>query len=336
MRVYSQAFEATPNGFPYNFSSEIYTSRAEKGKRILAKAARRLLHSVALTEEKDMTADKNDSRKIKDAVKQFYHQALTEAEEGSSGVHPPDKGMTSSLAGYTPDQLKTLPTGLATTSFGCGNPVALLPVQTGQTVLDLGSGAGMDLILAAGKVGPSGRVIGVDMTPVMIAKAKENILRAGLNNVEVRQGEMENLPVEDNSVDWVISNCVINLSPDKKRVFAEIARVLKPGGGMVVADIVTLAELPEDVKSDLNAWSACLGGAMLEADYLACATHAGLVDVRVTERMIYDQGQLAAFGSSCCSSSSCGPSKEVSGRLAGLIASVKVAGRKPVGREGNV
>jgi arsenite methyltransferase len=283
-----------------------------------------------------MTDIDNESRKIKEAVKQHYQQALTEAEQVAAGIRAPEKNTTSAMAGYTPDQLQTLPAGLAATSFGCGNPVALLAVQKGQTVLDLGSGAGMDLILAAGKVGPSGRVIGVDMTPVMIAKANENIRRAGLNNVEVRQGEMENLPVEDNSVDWVISNCVINLSPDKKQVFAEIARVLKPGGGMVVADIVTLGELPEDVKRDLDAWSACLGGAMLEADYLTSAAHAGLVDVRVTERLIYEQSQLAAFGSSCCSSSSSGPSKEVSSRLAGLIASVKVAARKPGGSEGNV
>ncbi len=283
-----------------------------------------------------MTTKDNDSRKIKDAVKQFYQQALTEAEQVAAGKQAPEKGVASEMAGYTPDQLKTLPAGLAVTSFGCGNPVALLPVREGQTVLDLGSGAGMDLILAAARVGPSGHVIGVDMTPVMIAKANENIHRAGLANVEVRQGEMENLPVEDNSVDWVISNCVINLSPDKKRVFAEIARILKPGGGMVVADIVTVGELPDDIKDDMAAWSACLGGAMPEADYLACAAGAGLVDVRVTEKLVYDKNQLTAFGSSCCSSNSCGPSKDVSDRLAGLVASVKVAARKPGEREENV
>ncbi|MDD4052586.1 MAG: arsenite methyltransferase, partial [candidate division Zixibacteria bacterium] len=283
-----------------------------------------------------MTVEDNDSRKIKDAVKRYYQQALTEAEQIAAGKQAPDMGVASEMAGYTPGQLKTLPAGLAVTSFGCGNPVAMLPVQEGQTVLDLGSGAGMDLILAAARVGASGHVIGVDMTPVMIAKAKENIRRAGLTNIEVRQGEMENLPVEDNSVDWVISNCVINLSPDKKKVFAEIARVLKPGGGMVVSDIVTLGGLPDDIKSDMAAWSACLGGAMPEADYLACAEAAGLVDVRVTEKLVYDKSQLIASGSSCCSSSSCGPSMEVSGRLAGLIASVKVAARKPGGREENV
>jgi arsenite methyltransferase len=288
-----------------------------------------VLHSLAQTEENDMNAKGNDSRKIKDAVKRYYGDALAGAEQTASLKGSPDKSLGQTLAGYTPDQLKTLPAGLAETSFGCGNPVAFLEVQPGQTVLDLGSGAGMDLILAAGKVGPSGHVIGVDMTPVMIAKANDNIRRSGLTNVEVRQGEMENLPVDNDSVDWVISNCVINLSPDKDRVFAEIARVLKPGGGMVVSDIVTLGPLPADVQSDLTAWSACLGGAMLEADYLACAERAGLVDVRVTDKLIYDKNQLSIFGSSCCSPGSCGPSLEITGRLAGLVASVKVAACKP-------
>lgn len=278
-----------------------------------------------------MNAKEDDSRKIKEAVKRYYGNALTEAEQAAAGKNSPDKRLGQSLAGYTPDQLKILPTGLAETSFGCGNPVAFLQVQPGQTVVDLGSGAGMDLILAAGKVGPSGHVIGVDMTPAMIAKANENIRRSGLTNIEVRKGEMENLPVEDDSVDWVISNCVINLSPDKDRVFAEINRVLRPGGGMVVSDIVTLKPLPADFQSDLTAWSACLGGAMMEDDYLACAERAGLTDVRVTEKLIYDKNQLAVFGSGCCSSGSCGPSTEVIGRLAGLIASVKVAARKAGG-----
>lgn len=278
-----------------------------------------------------MKAKDNDARKIKDAVKKYYAEALAGAEQTASHKDSPDNSLGKALAGYTPDQLKTLPAGLAETSFGCGNPVAFLEVQPGQTVLDLGSGAGMDLLLAAGKVGPSGHVIGVDMTPVMIAKANENIRRSGLSNIEVRKGEMENLPVDTNSVDWVISNCVINLSPDKSRVFAEIARVLKPGGGMVVSDIVTLGPLPADVQRDLTAWSACLGGAMLEADYLACAEQAGLVDVRVTDKLVYDTKQLSIFGSSCCSPGACGPSQEVTGRLAGLVASVKVSARKPDG-----
>lgn len=278
-----------------------------------------------------MEAKDNDARKIKDAVKKYYGEALTGAEQTAAHKDSPGHSLGQTLAGYTPDQLKALPAGLADTSFGCGNPVAFIKVRPGQTVLDLGSGAGMDLILAAGKVGPSGHIIGVDMTPVMIAKANENIRRSGLSNIEVRQGEMENLPVDNDSVDWVISNCVINLSPDKDRVFAEIARVLKPGGSMVVSDIVTLGPLPADVRDDLTAWSACLGGAMPEADYLACAEQAGLTDVRVTERLVYDRNQLSIFGSSCCSPGACGPSKEVIGRLAGLIASVKVSARKPGG-----
>lgn len=229
-------------------------------------------------------------------------------------------------------------------SFGCGNPVAFLEVAEGETVLDLGCGAGIDLLLAARKVGPSGRVIGIDMTPEMIARARENVRSAGVTNAEVRQGIIEELPVEDGSVDWVISNCVINLSPEKRRVFAEIARVLKPGGRMLVSDIVA-EDFPDELRADAQLYAACIAGAVSEAEYLAGLREAGLIDVEVRERLVYDGAQLAAMfglegsGSCCGSSSSCCGSSEAASeasslsplaqRLAGKVWSARVAARKP-------
>ena len=179
----------------------------------------------------------------------------------------------------------------ARSSFGCGNPLAFSQVQEGQTVLDLGSGAGFDLLIAAGKVGESGKVIGVDMTDEMIEAARANAAKAGADQVEVRKGVIEQLPVDDSSVDWVISNCVINLSTDKPAVFREVARVLKPGGHFSVSDIV-VEELPDILRQQAIAYSACIGGAISEADYIAGLQQAGLEDVEVTERMVYTKEQI--------------------------------------------
>lgn len=269
--------------------------------------------------------DKKDQQ-IKTAVSRHYSEAITGADTSPESLLTQAKGV-----GYTPEQLRSLPANLSVATFGCGNPVDFLPVSSGQTVLDLGSGAGLDLLLAAQKVGPQGKVIGVDMTPAMLDKARENIARAGAVNIEIRRGEMENLPVADASIDWVISNCVINLSPDKEKVFAEIARVLKPGGGMVVSDIVTLGTIPDEAKEDLRVWAGCVGGALPEADYLACAVGAGLEDVRVTARMIYSRSQLGSFFSGCCSCGTGAVAGNILEALDGKIASVKVAARKPEG-----
>ena len=203
-------------------------------------------------------------------------------------------GAVSSLAGYSADELSNHGEGVAASTFGCGNPLAFSEVKPGQTVLDLGSGPGLDLLIAAKKVGPEGRVIGVDMTDEMIERARANIDAAGLKNVEVRKGIIEELPVEDGSVDWVISNCVINLSPEKDKVFAEIARVLKPGGRMRVSDIVA-DELPEQVRKNAEMYSACIGGAVSESNYLAGLRAAGMENVEVKERMVYNASQLDAM-----------------------------------------
>ncbi|MHC5028327.1 MAG: arsenite methyltransferase [Planctomycetota bacterium] len=219
---------------------------------------------------------------------------------GSCSTEVEQKGVAAKLGGYASEELSELPDDAVSNSFGCGNPLAFADVAEGETVVDLGSGAGIDVLLAGRKVGPSGHVIGIDMTDEMLARARANIEAAGMDHVEVRKGIIEELPIDDASVDWVISNCVINLSPEKERVFAEIARVLKPGGRLVVSDIVA-EDLPEWVREDAALYGGCLGGAISEGAYLAGLRSAGMVDAEVTERIVYDEAQLAAFvGSECC------------------------------------
>jgi arsenite methyltransferase len=183
---------------------------------------------------------------------------------------------------YPADLLTTVPDDISNFSLGCGDPISLAELQPGQTVLDLGSGGGLDCILAAQKVGQTGRVIGVDMTPEMLEKARANVQRLALENVEFRQGYLESLPLGDDSIDVVISNCVINLSPDKPQVFREIFRVLKPGGRVAVSDIVTNGPLPEAVRSSLDGWAACVSGASDISDYIQAMLAAGLEDVQMT------------------------------------------------------
>jgi SAM-dependent methyltransferase len=185
--------------------------------------------------------------------------------------------------GYTEEDLKAAPEG-ANLGLGCGNPVALASLKEGEIVLDLGSGAGFDCFLAAGRVGGSGRVIGVDMTPEMLEKARSNAVKGNYTNVEFRLGEIENLPAADSSVDAVISNCVINLSPEKRKVFAEAFRVLKPGGRLMVSDIVLLKELPDIVKNSMEAYVGCLSGAALKDEYIRTIKAAGFEDVRIIDQ----------------------------------------------------
>ncbi len=182
--------------------------------------------------------------------------------------------------GYTEQDLSTVPEE-ANLGLGCGNPVALASLREGETVLDLGSGAGLDCFLAAQRVGQQGKVIGVDMTPAMIDKARENAKKGDYRNVEFRLGEIENLPAPDNSVDAVISNCVINLSPEKSKVFTEAFRVLKPGGRLMISDIVLLKELPEAIKNSVEAYVGCISGAMGRDEYLQAIETAGFEDVRI-------------------------------------------------------
>jgi arsenite methyltransferase len=182
--------------------------------------------------------------------------------------------------GYSAAELDAVPEG-ANLGLGCGAPIERLALKTGETVLDLGSGPGLDAFLAARHVGPGGRVIGVDMTPEMIERARDGARQVGLSQVEFRQGRLEDLPVEDDSIDAVTSNCVINLVPDKARVFAETARVLRPGGRLVISDIVLDAPLPEAVGEDLMAYVGCVAGAELRDDYFAALRDAGLSEIEV-------------------------------------------------------
>ncbi len=184
--------------------------------------------------------------------------------------------------GYTEEELKIVPEG-ANLGLGCGNPVALASLEEGQTVLDLGSGAGFDCFLASRKVGDEGKVIGVDMTPEMIEKARGNLHKNNYKNVEFRLGEIEHLPVADNSVDVVISNCVINLSPDKASVFSEALRVLKPGGKLMISDIVLLKPLPDSIKRSVEAYVGCLAGAVIKNEYLDLIEKAGFHRVKVID-----------------------------------------------------
>ena len=274
----------------------------------------------------------SNANTIRREVSKHYARKLTEpGEAGCCGGL--QKSEVSRKAGYDDAELEALPKAAVENSFGCGNPMAFAAVGEGETVLDLGSGAGIDLLLAARKVGPTGRVIGVDMTDEMIAKARENIADAGLGNIEVRKGVIEELPVEDASVDWVMSNCVICLSPDKPRVFAEIARVLRPGGRMVISDIV-VEPLPEAVTAHASVREACIGGALSERDYLDGLRRAGLENPEVTERLVYDTAVIEGLIRSEGAVAKAAPDGEVAKiaeLMAGRVWSAKLTARKPAG-----
>jgi SAM-dependent methyltransferase len=184
--------------------------------------------------------------------------------------------------GYGDDELRSVPEG-ANLGLGCGNPLAMASLKEGETVLDLGSGAGFDCFLASKKVGKEGKVIGVDMTPDMIDRARDNSRKGNYTNVEFRLGEIENIPAGDNSVDVVISNCVINLAPDKSKVFKEAFRALKPGGRLMISDIVLLKELPGSIRDSIDAYIGCVAGAMMRDEYLKTIKNAGFRDIQVLD-----------------------------------------------------
>jgi len=235
-------------------------------------------------------------KEIKEVVRHRYGRIAKQDRESCScstcGGSPQAQAQA---IGYSREDLTHVPEG-AVMGLGCGNPTAIADLKAGEVVLDLGSGAGVDVFLAADRVGPSGRVIGVDMTEEMVAKARGIAREHGYHNVEFRLGEIENLPVADESVDVIISNCVINLSPDKPKVFREAYRVLKPGGRFSVSDIVSEGELPVEIKNDPDAWVACIAGAMERREYLKQIREAGFADVQVTsssEFIIEGEGSQA-------------------------------------------
>jgi arsenite methyltransferase len=247
-----------------------------------------------------------DKEKIRDSVRDTYGKVAVAgvsafgASQGTSCCGPPEKSLEtipvsscgcgepgfsakqmSTTMGYSKEDMDNVPAG-ANMGLGCGNPVALASLKTGETVVDMGSGGGFDCFLAAREVGKTGRVIGVDMTPDMVSKARKNAEAAKTSNVEFRLGEIEHLPVADNSADIVMSNCVINLSPDKQSVYRDAFRILKPGGRLSISDVLATAPLPEKIRNDLNLVGACIGGAATIEDTEEMLRETGFRDIKIT------------------------------------------------------
>jgi SAM-dependent methyltransferase len=229
-----------------------------------------------MTETKKIT--KMTDEEIKEEVRKAYTKV---AQRTTSCCGTTSSCSQDTLAGKLGYEVSDLPDSVTESFAGCGNPVALASLQEGDVVLDLGSGAGLDAFMAARKVGPKGGVIGVDMTTEMTEKARLNAEKIGVENVEFRQGDIEALPVENEAVDVIISNCVINLAPDKSKVFTEAFRVLRPGGRMLISDIVLEATLPKEVRDEVASYTGCLGGAILKEEYLQLMRDAGFVDVKI-------------------------------------------------------
>ena len=227
-------------------------------------------------------------------IKQAVKQAYAKVAEGKSCCATDLTELRCDRGGYSAEDLSALPKGAAL-ALGCGNPTRLVDLEPGMTVVDLGSGAGIDVFLAAKKVGAAGKVIGVDMTESMIEKARANAAEGGYANVDFRLGEIENLPVASGSVDVIISNCVINLVPDKGRAFAEAYRVLKPGGRIQISDMVTTGVMPDDVQRDMEKWTGCLAGALNRDVYLEKIRQAGFGRVDVVDEFAYDQYKSGTF-----------------------------------------
>lgn len=288
-------------------------------------------------------SEPTENTAIKDAVREAYGNRVLETASCGCGCEPtaasdPRQRLVNTL-GYRPEEVASLPDHAAVNSFGCGNPHAFSQVAPGQTVLDIGSGAGIDCLIAADRVGPSGRVIGIDMTEAMLERARANAAEAGADNVEFRLGDAEAMPVDDSSCDWAISNCVINLAPDKPKVFAEIARVLRPGGRVAISDIVfadDVGDLPEVLRRDMGLVAACVGGAVREREYLEAMRGAGLVDVEVIQRQVFDGAQIAAVVDELRDDVGGGERldsflADAASRVAGRVWSARIVARRPSG-----
>ena len=272
---------------------------------------------------------------IRKVVREGYREIAVGEKCGcgpvsACGCSSPTETVSKAI-GYTDEELGALPDG-ADLGLGCGNPTALASLKEGEAVLDLGSGAGIDCFLAGRAVGESGKVIGVDMTAEMIERARENARKVDSQNVEFRLGEIENLPVADNSVDVVISNCVINLSPDKARVFKEALRALKPGGRMMISDIVLLKELPDVIKSSVEAYIGCLSGAMLKGDYLNLMGAAGFGDIEIIEESTFPVDFMTNDPTSKAVIDKLGTTVNEVNDMAASVMSIKVRAIKPANK----
>jgi arsenite methyltransferase len=289
--------------------------------------------------------DRNSKRddEIRKSVRENYARRATSCATGCGGGCCSDGAASVSQAiGYSDEELRSVPQG-ADLGLGCGHPTALASLKTGEVVLDLGSGAGIDCFLAADKVGETGRAIGVDMTPEMIEQARANARSEDIANVEFRLGEIEHLPVADSSVDVVISNCVINLSPDKPQVFREAFRALKPGGRLMVSDIVLRGELPREVLESMEQYVGCVAGASQIDDYLGAIRDAGFRDVRIVKdtsaesvigsaeaEKLGEKGTLKlVVDGQALRLEDVGLTEEEARRLVGTVSSVCVSARKP-------
>jgi len=273
----------------------------------------------------------------KEEVKKTVREGYAQVAKSSSSCCAPQSscGCSSNVAtdlskriGYSDQDIESVPEG-ANLGLGCGNPIALASLKQGEFVLDLGSGAGFDCFLAANIVGKTGKVIGVDMTPEMIERARENARKGGYKNVEFRLGEIETLPLADNSVDVIISNCVINLSPEKDKVFSDAYRVLKPGGRLMVSDIVLLRELPDSIKKSVAAYIGCVAGASKKDDYLKNIKAAGFKNISVVDETSFPNSVGVKDPIIESLVNDFGISKEDLKKLASSIKSVKVQAIKP-------
>ena len=259
---------------------------------------------------------------VREAVRRRYAGLATSDRSSCCGQTP--ETMCNCSAIYPQAEIVNLPEEALAVSAGCGNPTAIASLKSGMTVVDLGSGGGIDAFLSAKKVGPSGRVYGIDATPEMIYRARKTAKENGYDNVEFRLGEIEHIHLDDGVADVVISNCVINLSPNKEQVFKEAFRILKPGGRIAVSDIVLLKDLPEDIRRDLKAWSECVSGAVSEDQYIGAMKKAGFDKPKVEDRVIYTHDQLVSYLQDA-------PISEKAAKvdLAQLVASYKITAQKP-------
>ncbi|MBI3732598.1 MAG: arsenite methyltransferase [Chloroflexi bacterium] len=277
----------------------------------------------------------NIKQKVSERYGQLAELMLSERPSAASCCGPSCCGDATSEADisralnlYTPEEVRDLPPEIAQETLGCGNPMAIASLRPGETVLDLGSGAGLDCFLAARQVGPTGGVIGLDMTDSMLELARRNQAKVGLDNIEFRKGEIEQMPVASASVDVIISNCVINLSTDKDAVFREAFRVLKPGGRFAVSDVVTRGEVPEVFRKALDLWAGCLSGALDEQDYLQRLRAAGFTDVKITGSAPIGGAEIDEWATQEAASSGC-CGADLTGELANKVVSAKIQAVKP-------
>jgi ubiquinone/menaquinone biosynthesis C-methylase UbiE len=273
-----------------------------------------------------------DKKDVKKVVRENYGNIVKSGSSCCSQVtsccDSKPVQLESTDLGYTAEELASLPEG-ANLGLGCGNPVAHASLKEGETYLDLGSGAGIDCFLAAQKVGKNGKVIGVDMTPEMLDKARENARSGGFENVEFRLGEIEHLPVADNTVDVITSNCVINLSSDKFAVFTEAYRVLKPGGRLMISDIVLLKELPEFILNSIEAYVGCVAGAMIKEEYLGLVEQAGFKHIQIDSEDVFSTNIFDSDPTAKNVLENLNISADELKDFTGAVVSIKFSARKP-------